>query len=439
MRQYPDVNSVVIAPDQVHTTDETAMKAIYDRTAIKSRFYANMGSWKGVKSTLGFLDYPSAAPTRNNLIKCFQNQNLATLVDNIQSHVLELVNYLQETCKKDECVDGVVCFRLLALDIVTDVLWGEESTLLSQMDGTTPEFLRRFHAFSQWNAFKASVPGADTFVRFFGSKKWKGLRYDCDQLDVTAKAALSRWQERESSNRPRDVLSMMKDMEAEDDPRKRLPNEHIPAYMVEMLAAGSSTTSATAAFACFLLARHPSEQEKLRQELQAAFPNAQEFDPAKTISLPYLDAVLKETMRLFPMIPGPLERHLGRNISLNGVELPSGVVASTAAYTQGRLLEVFPEPERWRPERWIEADSAHRERMEFNWIPFGTGSRACPGSNLAMTELKYIIGTIFRSLKSSVPAGREHETLELADIFAAGSRTGHVWLKFEMCLQAETD
>ena len=68
--------------------------------------------------------------------------------------------------------------------------------------------------------------------------------------------------------------------------------------------------------------------------------------------------------------------------------------------------------------------------MELNWIPFGTGSRACPGSNLAVTELKYMIVTIFRLFRSEVPAGHEDDVLELADIFAAGSRTGHVWLKF---------
>lgn len=431
MEQYPESNTVVIAPDQVHTTDETAMKIIYDRSAIKSQFYARMGSWKGVKSTLGFLDYPSAAPTRNNLIKCFQNQNLATLADSIQSHVLELTDYLKRTAQKGEAVDGVVCFRLLALDVVTDVLWGEESTLLSQIDGTPPDFLNRFRAFSQWNALKASVPGADTFVRLFGPPKYTKLRHDCDLLDETAKQALARWQEKGETKHSRDVLSMMKSMDSEEDPRKRLPNSHIPAYMVEMLAAGSSTTSHTVAFACFLLARHKDQQKQLHDELRKTFPDANDIEPTKTVDLPYLEGVIKETMRLYPMIPGPLERHLGKPIEVNGYALGPGVVASTAAYTQGRLTHVFPGPELWRPERWIEASANQRERMELNWIPFGTGSRSCPGSNLAMTELKYMMGTIFRLFRSTVPLGHENETLELADIFAAGSRSGHVWLQFE--------
>jgi cytochrome P450 len=389
------------------------MKVIYDHSAIKTPFYAGMGSWKGVKSTLGFIDYPSAAPTRNNLIQCFQNKNLVTLVENIQGHVQEFIDMLKSKAKLNESVDGVVCFRLLALDVVTDVLWGEENTLLSQMDEDTPAFLRRFHAFSRWNAFKSSVPGADLYVRLFGSHEWRQLRNDCNDLDITAKEALKRWDEK-GERRDRDVLSMLRSMSEQEDPLKRVPNDHLPAYIVEMLAAGSSTTSHTVAFACYLLARHPESQRRLREELFGVFPNFNAVEPKKMIDLPMLDGVLKETMRMYPM--------------MDGQRIPPGVVASTSAYTQGRLKEVFPEPESWKPERWLNAN----KRMELNWIPFGTGCRACPGANLAVTELKYMIGTVFRSFRSVVPPGHDQDVLELADIFAAGSRTGHCWLKFDL-------
>jgi cytochrome P450 len=195
-----------------------------------------------------------------------------------------------------------------------------------------------------------------------------------------------------------------------------------------MLAAGSSTTSHTVAFACHLLARHPESQRRLREELFSLFPSVNAIEPKKMIDLPMLDDVLKETMRMYPMIPRPLERYLGKEIELNGQNIPPGVVASTSAHTQGRLEDVFPEPESWKSERWLKAS----KRMELNWIPFGTGCRACPGANLAVTELKYMIGTIFRSFRSVVPPGHEQDVLELADVFAAGSRTGHCWLKFDL-------
>ncbi|GKU22474.1 unnamed protein product [Fusarium langsethiae] len=419
---------VVIAPDQVHTIDEAAMKIIYDRSSTKTSFYRSMGSWKGVTSTLGFVDYKSAAPSRNNLIQCFQNRNLDTLVENIESHIDEMIDLLDSHARADGSVDGVVVFRLLALDIVTDVLWGETDTLLSKENRAVeamPDFLRRFHAFSTWNAMKSFIPGADLFVKAFGSKKWRQLRNDCNDMDITAREAMERWKmNKEKLGRVKDVLSMLQSMNSAAAPA--VPLEDVPSYMVEMLAAGSSTTSHTAAFACWLLARHPEAQKKLSAELAEAFPDPTQLDIKETLSLPYLDGVIRETMRLYPMIPGPLERHTGKNIEVAGLRVPTGVIASTGAYNQGRLPDVYPEPEKWDPARWIDAS----ERMKTNWIPFGSGCRSCPGANLAMTELKYMVGKIMRLFEVVVPPGYEEDDLQLADVFAAGSKSGHCWLKF---------
>jgi cytochrome P450 len=68
-------------------------------------------------------------------------------------------------------------------------------------------------------------------------------------------------------------------------------------------------------------------------------------EPNKMIDLPMLDGVLKETMQMYLMIPNPVGRYVGKDIELGGQKVPPGVVASTSAYTRGRLEEVFPEPE----------------------------------------------------------------------------------------------
>ncbi|KAK3679202.1 hypothetical protein LTR78_000763 [Recurvomyces mirabilis] len=400
------------------------MKVIYNRQSLKTSFYAGMGSWKGVTSTLGFVDYRSAAPTRNNLIQCFQNKNLETLVENLSAHIGEFCDLIRS--KKGQDVDGIVLFRLLALYIVTDVLWGERKTLLSEESRRTPLFLRRFHAFSSYNATKSFIPGFDLYVRLFGTAKWKQLRQDCSDMDITAKEALKRWDE-EGNRRDRDVLSMLRSMDDAEEKGARLPSDHIPAYMVEMLAAGSSTTSHTATFACWQLTRHPEAAKRLQQELFDQFPG--EIQERKLMDLPYLDAVLRETMRLMPMIPGPLERYLPKDVTVDGIKVPAGVIASTAARDQGRLPNVYPEPGQWRPERWLNAT----EEMHLHWTPFGFGSRACPGSNLAMTELKYMIGILLRKFRVLEPRETAHRkaSLDLWDVFVSSERSGQCWLRFE--------
>lgn len=436
LRDYGPV--VVIAPGQVHTTDEEAMKLIYSRSSVKSAFYSGMGSWKGVTSTLGFLEYEKAAPARRNLLQCFQNQNLDTLAENISSHVDDFVRLLAKKASEEASVDGVVVFRLLALDVVTDVLWGEQNRLLSQAGEASAVFVRRFHAFSTYNALRGFIPGLDALVSCFGTRRWRQLRRDCSDIDITARAALSRWQANPHKHQ-KDVLSMLQHMRLSPDAAGAgIPTAHLPAYMVESLAAGSSTTSHTAAFACRLLTQHPAAQRALRAELRAAFPDRDATIAGKQLlRLPYLDAVLRETMRLHPVIPGPQERRLAADVRAAGLRVPAGAIASVGAFDQGRLADVYAVPEAWRPERWLAAaadDDDHGARMRLNWIPFGHGSRACPGANLAVVELKYILGAVFRRFTAVPVPGREADggVIELDDVFAASTRSGQCWLKFEV-------
>ena len=364
---------VVIAPDQIHTTDDQAMKIIYDRSSIKTQFYVGMGSWKGVISTLGKLDYASAEPSRRNLIQCFQNRNLEALSEHINRHVFQFVDIMKREAAKGENVDGVIWFRLLALDVVTDVLWGEDTDLLGHAGDDTPAFLRRFFAFSKYNALKSFIPAVEVFVRNFGPPKWARMRQDCLDLDTTARQALARWNEKEVKAHDRDVLSMLSSQADAEDPQNRISQSDLPAYMVEMMAAGSSTTSHTAAFACWALTNNPEAQRKLREDLFALYPDPAKMDLRETQHSRWLDAVITETMRMWPMIPGPLERILGKPIEVNGLTVPPGVIASTSALSSGRNADVYADPEVWRPERWFEAN----ERMKLNWTPFGYGSRIC--------------------------------------------------------------
>ena len=116
----------------------------------------------------------------------------------------------------------------------------------------------------------------------------------------------------------------------------------------------------------------------------------------------------------------------GVGSSLTFAQVPPGVIASTAAYDQGRLPSVFPEPNKWNPERWLDAT----DEMNLNWTPFGYGTRACPGSNLAMTELKYMIGTILRLFKVEKPKQHVPKPLDLGDVFVSGEKSGQCWLRF---------
>lgn len=435
---------VVIAPGQVHTNDPDAMKTIYNKNSRKTDFYANQGTWKGVTNTLGHRTYADAAPMRRRMLSCFSDRNLAKLVQNISSHVNDLVNLIDK--HRSEDLNIAIPMRLFALDVIADVLWGEQNCLLtSYEDGTVPPFLRRFNAFSTYSPMKSFLPGFDTYVSYFGTARWRKLRKDAMDVDLNVREALARWNGCHDE-RDKDVLSMLKSMEAED----RLPDDYIPAHMVEMLGAGSVTTALTACHVCWQLAHHDDVQSRLREELKTALPDITAMDLWKTNALPLLDAVIRETMRVKPIIPGPQQRILGDDLVVSNMtvgqlhrtilgqrqknaykiaQIPRGTIASCAAHDQQRLGSVFSDPESWVPSLWLDGNAT--DAMHYNWIPFGYGARQCPGLNLGLTELKYIIGTLFRRFHVMPPKQQELDGNETQDTFLAVFKRGALWLRFE--------
>lgn len=411
---------VVIAPDQVHTNDDVAMKVIYDRNSPKTSFYNSAGVYKGVHMILGTIEYSSAASIRANLLQCFQNKNLSSLSDSMESHINAFVKLLYQRAERNDSVlDGIFWLRLLTLDTVTDILWGDKHDLLTNHSPENSALMTRFHQWSKFMALRGFIPGFELWVRTFGTKKYKDMRRGYTDVDIYARKALEKWEAGETKSHTRDVLSMLLAMDSKEDPtKKRIPAENLPIYMVETMSAGSGTTSNTATLAFWMIARHKAVQDRLRQELFEVFPEADKIDMKQCLTLKYLEWVIYEVMRLWPILPGPLYRHLGQAITVNGLTVAPGVIASTAALDQHMRPDIYPEPEMFKPERWSDASEA----MKRNWIPFGYGARICPGQNLGMTELKYFLAAILRHFRCEIPDGMHDSQVELRDPF-----TSTVW------------
>ncbi|KAH8749227.1 cytochrome P450 [Diaporthe sp. PMI_573] len=164
--------------------------------------------------------------------------------------------------------------------------------------------------------------------------------------------------------------------------------------------AGIETTKTALAVASFHILDNPHVLERLQRELLEAIP-----DPAAAPSLayletlPYLDAVVQESLRLSFGISQRLVRinphsvtHYGRFV------IPPGVPLSMTSYLQHRDPKLFPEPDVFRPERWLHENSggARKHPLAKYVVPFGKGPRQCLGMNLAMAELYLVLAHVFR-------------------------------------------
>ncbi|PQE11015.1 cytochrome P450 monooxygenase protein [Rutstroemia sp. NJR-2017a BVV2] len=124
----------------------------------------------------------------------------------------------------------------------------------------------------------------------------------------------------------------------------------------------------------------------LRAELAALGP---EPTPQQIDTLPYLSAIVQETLRLYPASSGPFTRIVPKGGTvLGGYKVPEGTVVAASAYTLHANEEVFPGAGEWLPERWLVAEEEEKRRMGRWWWAFGSGGRMCVGSHLALRMIK---------------------------------------------------
>jgi cytochrome P450 len=171
-----------------------------------------------------------------------------------------------------------------------------------------------------------------------------------------------------------DVLSLL--LRARDENGQAMTNVELRDELFTMLGAGHETTATGLAFAFELLLRNPPVHARLREEIEAGEDDS------------YLDAVVKETLRLRPVIDAA-ERTLTVPRTVSGWELPAGVKVYPAIALVHMLEDLYPQAHRFRPERFIEdgADS-------YSWLPFGGGIRRCIGAALAHAEMAEVLRVV---------------------------------------------
>lgn len=169
-----------------------------------------------------------------------------------------------------------------------------------------------------------------------------------------------------------DVLGVL--MNTRDEAGNLVDSDYIHTELNSILSAGHETTAVALGWALYELGLHPEIVAKLRAELDAAGPNP---DPALLLTLPYLDAVCKEAIRLHPIL-AECARIPMQPMEIAGHHIPAGRALGISIVGIHHDPELYPEPGLFRPERFLE-----RNYSVYEFLPFGGGHRRCMGSGLA--------------------------------------------------------
>ena len=176
-------------------------------------------------------------------------------------------------------------------------------------------------------------------------------------------------------------------------PKKGLTDNEILSQAMIFIFAGYETSSSTLGFVAYNLATHPQIQKILQEEIDETFPEKSQPTYEALMQMEYLDMVVNEAMRLFP-IANRLERVAKTSVEMNGVSIPKGTVVMIPVYTLHRDAALWPEPDAFKPERFSKENKDNIDPYAF--LPFGAGPRNCIGMRFAALMMKLAIVQILQ-------------------------------------------
>jgi cytochrome P450 len=179
-----------------------------------------------------------------------------------------------------------------------------------------------------------------------------------------------------------------------------LSDQEIRDALLTLLIAGHETTSIALAWALEQIIPRADVVDRIREELTRA--TGGDLPPAEHLGqLEYLEAAIRESLRIRTILP-IVVRLTKRPFVAAGREYPAGVVLCPCTHLVHRRPDLYPEPEKFRPERFLERKYAGHE-----WFPFGGGNRTCLGMAFALYEMKVVLATLFSHADFTRPPGMQ--------------------------------
>ncbi|PUZ70634.1 hypothetical protein GQ55_2G248700 [Panicum hallii var. hallii] len=186
----------------------------------------------------------------------------------------------------------------------------------------------------------------------------------------------------------------------------------------DIFLATSNTSRITVEWAMALLLKHQGKMEKVQAELAASLGSKDFIEERDLDKLPYLHAVVKETLRLQPPAPLLPRMVIADGVSLGGFSVPTGTCVLVNLWAMGRDPAVWPRPEEFVPERFLGNEAADFRGMDFAYKPFGAGRRMCPGLDFATRLVPLLLASILHRVEWRLPGGMAPEDLELKDRYS---------------------
>jgi cytochrome P450 len=233
-------------------------------------------------------------------------------------------------------------------------------------------------------------------IQWFSGSRWVPLFRQLRDLDDDLFAFIAARRRGEQTPACENVLDDLL-AEAHEDGTP-LADQEVRDALITILIAGHETTALALSWALAEIPGHPEVIDRLGDEL-ARVTGGGPPEAGHLPALEYLEATIREVLRLRPVAPFVVRKAV-RPFAVGGREYPAGVVLCPCSYLVHRREELYPEPGRFRPERFLE-----RKYGPHEWFPFGGGNRVCLGMPFALYEMKVLLAAVLSQVRPGRPAG----------------------------------
>lgn len=424
-RQYGPI--VRITPNEVHLSDPEN----YDRIYYMGSKYGKSPNFYNAlcvpNSTFGTPSNDIHKIRRGALNPMFSRQKVLELEAIVQAKAAKVCRRMQEGVDAGRAVDLHHAFRSVSVDVISDFAFDSCYDFLNTPDlGATFFEMARgigpaLYVFQQFPSFQAIALKTPPWLAPYLSKPLgyvTGMQMECVRQVDDVKQRM-----RDGKDVGRQTIFTTL-LNGDDKPLGyRIPTTwQLKDEAYSVLVAAADTTGNAMTVAAFNVLNDRAIYARLVAELEAAFPSQTEPLPFVRLErLPYLTAVIKEGLRLSFGVVGRLPRVVpsGGN-TFNGFHIPEGYIVSMSSWLMHRNPEIFPDPMKFDPERWM-AGTEQFHHLDHHMVPFGRGSRQCVGMPLAYSELYVTLGTLFRRFPRglSVGASTEENMRDYEDFFSS--------------------
>ncbi|CAN6342705.1 unnamed protein product [Urochloa humidicola] len=214
-----------------------------------------------------------------------------------------------------------------------------------------------------------------------------------------------------------DLLDMMLDMsEQDDDGGIEINRDVIRAFCTDLIVAGADTSSNTIEWALAELLKNPEAMRKLQKELRTVLGSKPEVEDSDMDRLPYLRAVIKETLRLHPVVP-MLSYKAEATVEVQGYTIPEGSNVVVNVWAIHHSADVWPEPFKFMPERFLMHKEIDYFGRSFEFLPFGSGRHICLGLPLANRMLPVMLGSLVHQFEWKLPDVARRNGVDMTEKF----------------------